>query len=79
MATKEEIFEWIRYTCITDTDAEQVAEIVATKMAEENNSSNNAMVQLLKGIRECHTLIDIDNWYHNHFAEIDRILEKCHQ
>lgn len=51
MATKEQIFEWIRYTCVTDTDAEQVAEIVATKLAEENGSSHNsAMVPCLKHI-----------------------------
>jgi hypothetical protein len=41
VATKEQIFEWIRYTCVTDTDAEQVAEIVATKLGEENGSSHN--------------------------------------
>jgi len=41
VATKEQIYEWIRYTCPTDTDAEQVAEIVATKLAEENGSSYN--------------------------------------
>lgn len=41
MATKEQIYEWIRYTCPTDTDAEQVAEIVATKLAEENGSSHD--------------------------------------
>ena len=43
MATIEQIYEWIRYTCPTDTDAEQVAEIVATKLVEEKfTPTNNA-------------------------------------
>jgi hypothetical protein len=41
VATKKQIYEWIRYTCPTDTDAEQVAEIIATKLEEENGSSHN--------------------------------------
>ena len=48
MATKEQIYEWIRYTCPTDTDAEQVAEIVATKLTEENGSLHNKQSTLCK-------------------------------
>jgi len=46
---------------------------------EKFTSTNSAMMQLLRGIRECRTLIDLDNWQQKHFAEIDSVLEQQHQ
>ena len=42
MATKEQIFELIYRPCgLTWSDANEVAAVVATKLAEENGSSHN--------------------------------------
>jgi len=45
VATKEQIFEWIYEPCaLPFTDAMQIAEVVATKLVEENGSSHNKQI-----------------------------------